>query len=537
MIDMVTEAREMHPPGELTNRELWRWRVGSTPDRRWLWFEGREWTYGEFDTEVRRLAAGLRDLGVQPGTRVLLGMDNSPEAVQAHLAVHQLGAVAIGLVAGMPFDELAYPIQHSEATVLIADDPIAALVLERRDECTFLEHLVLVGAGGDSAVSGVTRFEDLAAASPLEHEPLEKDDPQALASIVYTSGSTGRPKGVMQKAGSRYHCGLGYADLYAFTSEDTYFLPLTLGHSLGAIAGLGIPMVTGGAVAMTQRFRPSKFWDQVQDSGATVSVLFQAHLSLLLETDDGSVEKGSSPLRFVVTHAYLPAFVERFGVELGTIWGMSETLVCVGSDPGYRGELGPGYVGHAFGGGEVGIFDESFRPLGPYEYGELCLRHPQVMIGYLKDPEATEKTLVDGWVRSGDRGFIDHTGRAYFAGRFKAMIKRSGENVSAEEVETALLEHADVAECVVVAVPDPIRAEEVGAVVVRRAGAEADPAALRAASGTRLVRWKLPRYILVRDEPLPRLGNGKIDRVGAAALIDPQVTWDVEAQEQSPSRA
>jgi crotonobetaine/carnitine-CoA ligase len=266
----------------------------------------------------------------------------------------------------------------------------------------------------------------------------------------------------------------------------------------------------------------------VEASGATISVLFPAHLNLLLEVDDGSIEKGSSTLRFVVTHAHIPAFVDRFGVELATIWGMSETLVCVGSDPGYRGELGPGYVGHPFAGGEVGIFDEQFNRLGPYQYGELCLRHPMTMLGYLNDPEATATTLRDGWVRSGDRGYVDHTGRAFFAGRYKAMIKRSGENISAEEVETALVENPDVSECAVVAVPDRLRTEEVGAVVVRRAGTKGDPASMRETCAERLVRWKLPRYILVLDDPLPRLGNGKIDRTSVAAMIDPEAVWDAE---------
>jgi crotonobetaine/carnitine-CoA ligase len=288
-------------------------------------------------------------------------------------------------------------------------------------------------------------------------------------------------------------------------------------------------MVTGGAVAMVERFRPSLFWSQIAHSGATISVLFPAHLNLLVEVSDGAPPPATSSLRLVVTHADIPAFRERFGVQLGMVWGMSETLICVGSDPGYRGELGPGYVGRPFARGEVGVFDDSFKRVGPYEYGELCLRHPQVMLGYLKDPEATAATLVDGWVRSGDRGFMDHSGRAYFAGRFKAMIKRSGENVSSEEVEAALLEHPDVAECAVVAVPDRLRTEEVGAVVVRRSGTTADPAALREACGSRLVRWKLPRYIVVLDEPLPRLGNGKIDRVRATGLVDPGSAWDAEA--------
>jgi len=332
----------------------------------------------------------------------------------------------------------------------------------------------------------------------------------------------------MLKAGSMYHCGLGYADLYAFGASDNYFNPLTFGHSLASIAGLGIPMVTGGSVSLSPRFRPSTFWGEVQASGATISVLFPAHLNLLLETDDGSIEKGSSPLRFVVTHSYIPAFVDRFGVDLGTVWGMTETLICVGSDAGYRGELGAGYVGHAFQGGEVGIFDQHFSRLGPYQYGELCLRHPMAMLGYLKDPDSTAATLREGWVRSGDRGYVDYSGRAYFAGRYKAMIKRSGENVSAEEVEAALGEDPEVVECVIVAVPDRLRTEEVGAVVVRRAGTDADPARLREACAQRLVRWKVPRYIVVRDEPLPRLGNGKIDRTTAAAMIDPDSAWDSE---------
>jgi acyl-CoA synthetase (AMP-forming)/AMP-acid ligase II len=529
----MTEAREMRPPEALTNRELWRWRVDATPDRRFLQYEGRSWTYGEFDMLVRSMAAGLRGLGIEQGTRVLVGMSNRPEALQTHFALAHLGAVCVPLVPGMPFDEMRYPMRHSEATFLVSDDPIASSVAEHREACDWLQTIVVL----DAELPGALPFAEVAGAEPLEHAPLPGgDDPDANGHIVYTSGSTGRPKGVMLRSASLYHCGLGYADLYCFDSDDTYILPLTLAHSLGCIAATGIPIVTGGSLAMTERFRPSTFFEQVAETGATISVLFPAHLNLLVEADDGSVAKGSSTLRFVVTHADIPAFRDRFGVELGTIWGMTETLVCVGSDPGHRGEMGPGYVGHVFAGGEVGIFDPAtFERVGPYAYGEICVRHEQAMIGYLKDPEATAATVHDGWVRSGDRGFKDSTGRTYFAGRYKAMIKRSGENVSAEEVEAALAAHPDVAECVVVAVPDRLRTEEVGAVVVRRAGAAADPAALRAAAGEQLIRWKLPRFIEVLDESLPRLGNGKIDRVGSAALIDPAVTWDAEKQAAAPN--
>ncbi len=531
--DRVTEVHELQPPHELTNRELWAWRVDRTPDRRWLWDDGQWWTYAQFDTEVRRLANGLSELGIGKGTRVLVGMSTRHEVVQTHIALQLLGAVIVQLVAGMPFDELLFPIEHSEAEFMVADDPIASLMIDGRDRAPVVRTLVVLGVQPPPDQAGLERFEDLAAREPLAHAPLPGDGVQEPSHIVYTSGSTGRPKGVMLKAGSWHNCGLGYADLYAFHGDDVYFNPMTFGHSLASICGLGVPMVTGGAVALAERFRPSRFWQQVADSGSTISVLFPAHLNLLLEADDGSVAKGTSTMRFIVTHADTPAFRDRFGVALATIWGMSETLICVGSDPGYAGEMGTGYVGHAFGGGEVGIFDEEFNRLGPYQYGELCLRHPQVMIGYLKDPEATAKTLRDGWIRSGDRGYVDHSGRAFFAGRYKAMIKRSGENVSSEEVEAAILADPAVSEVAVVAVPDRLRTEEVGAVVVQKAGQQVDPEALRELCGERLVRWKLPRYILVRDESLPRLGNGKIDRVGAASLIDPDTTWDAGADQRA----
>lgn len=178
MSDRMAEVRELWPPEAMTNRELWRWRVETSPERRWLWFDGRTWTYAEFDEEVRRLATGLRDAGVGPGTSVLVGMSNRPEAVQAHLAVAQLGAVCIPLVPGMPFEEVAFPIAHSEAPALIADGPLAEEIVEHRDRCPALERLVLLGQAG-----GTDRFEDLAAAEPLEHEPLE-DDIDAVSYVI-----------------------------------------------------------------------------------------------------------------------------------------------------------------------------------------------------------------------------------------------------------------------------------------------------------------------------------------------------------------
>ena len=374
-------------------------------------------------------------------------------------------------------------------------------------------------------------YDDVVADEPLEHAPLDDYDGQTLAFIVYTSGSTGRPKGVMLKAGTLRACGLGYADLYQITPEDNYICATTLAHSLGAIAAVGITVVLGARLTLVERFRPSRFWQQVDDNGATVSVLFATHLNLLLEVDDGSRPAGAGTFRLVITHIHHPRFARALRRAAGDDLGHERDLHLRGQRSRLRGRPRPRLLRTAVrrrGDRDLPPRDASSR-CRRGERGELALRHPQVMLGYFKDPETTERTLVDGWVRSGDMAYMDHSGRGYFVGRYKAMIKRSGENVSAEEVEAAIVAHPAVAEACVLGVPDPLRSEEVAAVVVPRVGAELRPTELRAACGERLVRWKLPRYIAVRQEPLPRLPNGKVDRIAITAAYDTRQAWDAEA--------
>jgi acyl-CoA synthetase (AMP-forming)/AMP-acid ligase II len=149
------------------------------------------------------------------------------------------------------------------------------------------------------------------------------------------------------------------------------------------------------------------------------------------------------------------------------------------------------------------------------------------MLEYLKDPDNTAKTVIDGWVHSGDRGLVDEDGRLFFLGRFKNLIKRSGENVSAEAVEEVLADHPAVAESMVFGVPDRIRTEEVAAVIVLRE--EVDPAELCDLVAGRIARWHAPRYVITSNEPLPRLGNGKFDRPSVVKSFSVEAAWDRDA--------
>lgn len=516
---------------EKTGRALWRGRVDTTPDRAFLRCFGREWTFAAFDAEVQRVAAGLEALGVREGELVLVAMGNRPEALHTQLALQQLGAVFVPLLPGLTVRELSFPITHSGARLLVGDEEGVAEILTDPGRFPALERLVLVGDPSPQAALEVVPFSDVASSEPLAPRPLVYTE-SSLAMVLYTSGSTGRPKGVMIPAGSAYSVGEAFAERFGVQEDDNYLLPTTLAHAVGSLTALSMVLHRGCRLSVVDRFSPSRFWQDVADDEATFSILFPAHLNLLLEADTGTPEPHEHSLRLVITHAYVERFQRRFGVELATVWGMTETgALCVGSEPGYRGRLGNNYVGTPMEGVEVGVFDDDRAPLPAGEPGEIALRHPHVMLGYYKDEEATRTTLVDGWVRSGDQGLLDAEGRLFFVGRLKNVIKRSGENISAEEVEAAIAEHPDVAECTVFAVPDPIRTEEVAATVVRRPGTVGDPAQIRSACATSLVRWKLPRYLVVRDEPLPRLANGKLDRVALKASLDLDVAWDAEAVE------
>jgi len=208
---------------------------------------------------------------------------------------------------------------------------------------------------------------------------------------------------------------------------------------------------------------------------------------------------------------------------------MTETGALMAMSAPLRGEVAAGYIGEAMPDTDIAAFTASGERLPPGETGELRLRHRHVMIEYYRDPEASELSLRDGWVCSGDRGRVDAGGGVFFDGRIKNVIKRSGENISAEEVETALLTLPYIRECLVFGVPDAIRSEEVAACLYINVGHEFDAGGLLAALGRTLSRYKLPRFLVNNSEPLPRLGNGKLDRRNIIAAFDRTRAWDREA--------
>jgi acyl-CoA synthetase (AMP-forming)/AMP-acid ligase II len=496
-----------------TGRAAWhRLLDGPAAQRPFVTSHGRTWTYAEADEAMRRIAGGLAALGAGPGTRVLVGMDNSAAALMAQVALRELGAVLVALTPGLRAAELHFQIEHSKGELLIADGAVAA-ALEGEVLPSAVRHVLT----GDP----VERF---AAASPLPRREIPGHDDLTPSLILYTSGSTSKPKGVVLPAGSPLTSGAGYADRFGVGPEDTYLLPFTVAHGVGALIVVGMYLHTGCHVAVEPRFSPSSFWERVEATGATVSLLFPAQLQLLLET--AGEQRRETSLRTVITHADNPAFRDRFGIELGTVWGSTETGAqgagALRADGDGRGE---GYVGPPLGQEELAIREDADEREG---VGEVLLRHRHAMLEYLDDPAATAQTLRDGWIHCGDFGSLDPDGSLRYRGRLKNMIKRSGENISPEEIEIVLAGHDAVVELIAFGVPDRIRTEELAVVVVSRRGV--DPAELSGFVADRLAAWKAPRYVSIVSEPFPRVPSGKIDRVAVRDGFDPGSCWDRERE-------
>jgi acyl-CoA synthetase (AMP-forming)/AMP-acid ligase II len=508
------------PPGELpgrvfapTGRMMWHARVAATPDRDYLIGPGRRWTFAETDTAMRRVATGLSAIGVGPGIRVGVGLVNSEETMLVHLALRELKAVIVPLVPGLTEPELRFQLRHSGVELLIIGSPLAEVGEGLIDDLPRIRSIVRADRGELDALH------DNPPRETVQAGPDEPDDELAPWAILYTSGSTGRPKGVVLPAGAFSSAGSGYADMFELRQGDNYLLATPMAHAVGALTAQAMSIYCGCRLTIVDRFSPSAFWGQVLAHDATVSILFPAHLNLLLETQSGAPAAGTTPLRLVITHMWHDAYLERFGGDLALCWGMTETgAASTGGHPGER-PMRPGFVGRAMHDVELAV-----------DGGEIRLRHRHRMLEYLDDPVATAETVTpDGWVRSGDVGELDDEGRLFYGGRIKNMIKRSGENISPEELENALVEHGEVSEVLVVGVPDPIRTEEVAAIVVAAPGTDPQPEQLVAFLADGLARFKLPRYVSVRAEALARLANGKIDRRKIVGDLDLHACWDRQA--------
>ena len=488
-------------------------RAARHPDKLALIFKDRRWSYAEFQREVDRVANGFLRIGVKKGDRIAFLLPNSAEFLFATFAVTKISAVFVPLNPQYTAEEAEYVLHHSEASIVLTSPDLLALVQSMRDKLPDLRQVVVTEAGNYAAAPSWSSF--LSGIS--DAAPTVQIDPEDLASITYTSGTTDRPKGVMLSQYAYAFAPRMRAQGLGWDESDRVLCVLPLFH-VNALCHTCVAMLSvGGSIVLTERFSASRFWDEVREHGVTTSSLMRTIPQILLSLP-GKPDDRDNPLRLIVTllspEMHL-RFEERFALKGVPSYSLTEDILSViGPQDMPKEKLGSCGVALAPEVHRIAIQDESGRALPPGQAGEIVKQSPTVMKGYYKNPEATAKALKNGWLYTGDLGYLDEDGYLYFVDRVKDMVRRGDENISSEEVERVLNSHPAVAESAVIAVPDQIRGEEVKAYIVLKSPATPEsvpPEEIWSFCKPHLAAFKVPRYIEYRDE-LPKTPSSKVQK-------------------------
>ncbi|HTM10999.1 MAG TPA: AMP-binding protein [Verrucomicrobiae bacterium] len=470
----------------------------------------RRLTYGEFARIAARTANGFLRLGVRKGDKIALLLPNCPEFLLAVFAAAEIGAVFVPVNTAFAAEEIGYVLEHSEAKYLLTSAEYLPLIDKAREFCRGLARIIVLGAE-QSEFLGWNEFLHGASADAPEIA-VEPDD---LASITYTSGTTDHPKGVMLTQFAYAFAPQKRAEALGWNERDRALVVLPLFH-VNALCHTALALLSvGGSLALTKKFSASRFWHEAREYGATTSSMMRTIPTILLKLA-AKADDADNPLRLAV--ALLPPelhveFEERFGLTVCGSYSLTEDILSVVGPPDKsRRKVGSSGLPAAPDVHKIKIVDDDGVELPVGRLGEIVKQSPAVMRGYYKNPAATAAALKDGWLYTGDLGYLDEDGFLYFMDRKKDMVKRGDENISAEEVERVLNSHPAVAESAVIGVSDPIRQEELKACIVLKPRAnDAGAEAIWSYCAERLAAFKVPRYVEFLAE-LPKTPSSKVQK-------------------------
>ncbi len=464
--------------------------------------------------------------GVEKGDRVAIAMRNYPEWIAGFTAIVSVGAVAVPLNAWWQTDEIVFALDDSGSEVVIADsERLARMQAAAPGEIT--SRIVVVRHDGDLP-DGVSRLED--ALEDGAAMPEVEIGPDEDVTILYTSGTTGRPKGAVSTHRALLSALLCFAARAAVQDvlepddsgdaeeggQSVFMLSVPLFHVTGLVPVMLGSFVGGSKLVMTHRWDPDRALELIEQEQVTNFVGVPTMSWDLLEADTFA-ERDTSSLKSVGGGGapMPPELVKRIDESFaqgrpGLGYGMTETNAYGPQNAGDMFVANPQSTGKAVPVMELRVTDEDGNVLGSNETGELWFRGPSLIRGYWNRPDATAETIVDGWLRTGDIGRIDDDGFVYVSDRAKDMVLRGGENIYCAEVEAAIYEHPAVYEAAVYGLPDERLGEELACHVMVKDGATLEVGELQQFVGERLAGFKVPSYVQIVTESLPRNASGKI---------------------------
>ncbi|WP_067542552.1 acyl-CoA synthetase [Nocardia crassostreae] len=472
----------------------------------------RSHTNAQVLDRVARLAGALRELGVGEGDRVAMLALNSDRYHEYLLAVPWADAVLNPVNIRWSPVEIAYSLADSESRVLFVDDAFAPMLPAIRQQYPGLATVIHCGDG--PTPDGALSYEDLVAATAPIPDAHRGGD--ALAGLFYTGGTTGFPKGVMLTHANLLTSALGsLATGYLMSPGGTYLHAAPMFH-LADFAGWAGALLVGGTQIMIPAFDPVATMTAVETHGVTATLLVPVMIQMLVDHpevgahDLSSVESvlyGASPISQAVLERAMRVFPNARFTQAYGMTELAPVATLLGPEDHRAGRLRS--AGRAVPHSEVRIVDADGVEAPRGVVGEIVVRGGHVMLGYWNKPEETAAAVRDGWMHTGDGGYMDDAGYVYVVDRLKDMIVSGGENVYSAEVENAVAAHPAVAAVAVIGVPDAEWGERVHAVIVAKPGADVTPEQIRDHAKTLIAGYKAPRTVDFVDA-LPVSGAGKI---------------------------
>ncbi len=482
-----------------------------TPRKCAIKFDKKKISYQELSETVKQASHSFVESGLQQGDRVGIFCNNCPEYIITYFAVLTFGGIAVPINNFLTGNEVKYIVNDCQIKILVTSPKFLKTVQPMLSQMASVQQVIVIG--GEEQTDHISFDTFLQTPSSKEMQNTVSDDD--LAVFIYTSGTTGHPKGAMLTHRNMYSNAQDSAEATHFITKDKLLLFLPMFHSFTFTVCVITPLLLSatiillGSVKSFDEIKKAILWDRV-----TIFIGVPAVFNVLAGKPLPKILKYIHAIKFFISgSAPLPAPVikkieDKFGSPLCEGYGLSEASPVVAVNPRFK-ERKPGSVGLPLPHVEVKIVDAEMNEKPRGEIGELAVKGPNVMQGYYNMPEETARTLIDGWLLTGDIAKIDQDGYVFIVDRKKEMLLVRGINVYPREIEDVLYSHPDIVECAVIGVPDESKGEVPKAFMVVGEGKTLTEKEVKRFCKDHLAAYKLPKYFEFRDA-LPKNATQKI---------------------------
>lgn len=523
----------MNIVGDCTLSEIFSQFAKYHPDKTYLIFEEldgccQQWSFAQFERRVNQTSRWLLAMGIKRGEAFLLHAPNSPTFALLAIASSRIGSVMVPTDYRATVEELAYIVGHSESKLIVAEPDQLAVAQTVSSSTSCVQDIALSIPTILKHFLQKERYEELSGHPIFEREIelQETSPPKSMTSsddvvhMLYTSGTTSHPKGVLLTNRALIYGAEVFVRSSGLQNEDRHLITLPLFHAAAQCHAFWPSLVCGAGIVISPRFSPTRFFGLAIRHQCTMAALFSAPLRMLLAQppNPNNASWKAHRLRNItfaiaLTEAQFDEWQGRFSASLQHLWGMTETVGLPLMSPLYGPRNLPS-MGKPVLGYEVKIVDKNGDDLPPGEIGQIIVSAEPgrtVMKGYFKNKKATDETIRDGWLYTGDNAFYDERGFFYFVDRGKDMIKRGGENIAPSEVEAVIKQLEGIADAAVVGVPDPMYDEVPKAFVILKPEASLSEAQIIEHCRRKITKFKVPISVIFCQE-FPRTSVGKIQK-------------------------